>query len=255
MAAGSGHKKYRNSSITNKGGSIIMTINENIISTKKTARTAGLLFITATVASVIGYLIILSPFLDSPDFLTRIAENRIKVILGVIIDAINCVAVVAIPVILFPIFKKHNETLAVGYVGSRIIESVILIIGHISHLLLVSLSGQYVRSEAANTAIIQNLGAFVLSIGEWTHLLGPMIAFSLTALILNFLFYRSKLVPSFISVWGLIGAVMLLATGLAGMFGFNPFSTVGVVLTLPIALNEMVLAVWLIIKGFNSTSD
>ncbi len=78
-----------------------------------------------------------------------------------------------------------------------------------------------------------------------------MIAFSIGALILNYLLYQSKLIPRFISVWGLIGAVLLLAAGLLGMFGLSPASMISIILTIPIGLNEMVLAVWLIGKGFN----
>ena len=85
-------------------------------------------------------------------------------------------------------------------------------------------------------------------------MLGPMIVLSLTALILNYILYQSRLVPRFISVWGLIGAALMLAAGLLGMFGLSPFSTIVILLGLPLALNEMVLAVWLIVKGFNSSA-
>jgi hypothetical protein len=92
-----------------------------------------------------------------------------------------------------------------------------------------------------------------LGVYGWTWLLGPMIVLSLTALILNYMLYQSRLVPRFISVWGLIGALLMLAAGLLGMFGLSRFSTITILLTLPLALNEMVLAVWLIVKGFNSS--
>ncbi len=167
---------------------------------------------------------------------------------------INCGAVVAIPIMLFPIFKKHNEALAIGYVGSRIIESGTLIVGSISLLSLLTLSQEYVQAAAPDASYFQTLGTLLLSVSDWTNLLGAMIFFSLTALILNYLLYQSKLIPRFISVWGLIGATLLLAAGLLGMFGLSPSSTISIFLTLPIALNEMVLAVWLIVKGFNKES-
>ena len=98
---------------------------------RKTAIIVGVLFITATVVSSL-YYVILDPILDAPDYLIKVSENANQVIIGVLLYLIDCAAVVAIPIMLFPIFKKHNESLALGYVGSRIIESVTLIVGHIS---------------------------------------------------------------------------------------------------------------------------
>jgi len=87
-------------------------------------------------------------------------------------------------------------------------------------------------------------------------LLGVEFVFSLTALILNYLLFRSKLVPRFISVWGLIGATLLLVSGFLVMFGLSPSPTsaISMLLSLPISVQEMVFAVWLIVKGFNSSA-
>jgi hypothetical protein len=106
-------------------------------SNKKTARIVGVLFITATVASILATFGFLDPILNAPDYLIGVSANETQWIIGVLIDAINSAAVVVIAVMLFPILKKHNEALALGYVASRIIESVILIAGHISQLSLV----------------------------------------------------------------------------------------------------------------------
>ena len=219
-------------------------------SNRKTAIIVGVLFIIATVASSL-YYVILDPVLNTPDYLTKVSENANQVIIGVLLYLIDCAAVVVIPIMLFPIFKKHNEALAIGYVGSRIIESVTLIVGHISLLSLLTLSQEYVQAAAADASHFQILGALLLSVVDWTHLLGVEIVFTLTALILNYLLYQSKLVPRFLSVWGLIGAVLLLASGFLGMFGLRPASPISMFFTLPIAVQEMVFAVWLIVKGFN----
>ena len=164
----------------------------------------------------------------------------------------HSVAVVVIPVMLFPIFKKHNEALALGYLASRIIESVILIVGSICLLSLLPLSQEFLKAGAPEASYFEVLGTLVLAISELIQLFGATIIFSLTALILNYVFYQSKLVPRFISVWGLIGVPLMFAAGLLGIFGFSPFSTIGTLMVVPLALNEMVLAVWLIVKGFNS---
>ncbi len=219
-------------------------------SNRKIAIIVGVLFITATVVSMLS-LVILPPILNAPDYLINVSENENQVIIGVLFYLIDCAAVVVIPIMLFPIFKKHNEALALGYVGSRIIESVTLIVGHISLLSLLTLSQEYVQAAATDASHFQALGALLLSVHDWIHLLGVEIVFALTALILNYILYQSKLIPRFISVWGLIGAILLLALGLLRMFGFSPTSAF---FTFPIAINEMVLAIWLIAKGFNPSA-
>jgi hypothetical protein len=218
-------------------------------SNRKTARIVGVLFITATVASSLSFAIF-DPILNAPDILVNVSANITQVIIGVLLLLIDCAAVVAIPVMLVPIFKKHNEALALGYVGARIIESVILIVGTIILLSLLTLSQEYVQAAAPDASYFQTLGTLLLAVYEWALLVGIMIVFSLTALILNYLLYQSELIPRFISVWGLIGATLLLAVGLLEIFGFNLTE----ILSIPIALQEMVFAVWLIVKGFNSSA-
>jgi len=216
---------------------------------RKTARIVGLLFITATVASSLSFAIF-DPILNAPDILVNVSANITQVIIGVLLLLIDCAAVVAIPVMLVPIFKKHNEALALGYVGARIIESVILIVGTIILLSLLTLSQEYVQAAAPDASYFQTLGTLLLAVYEWALLVGIMIVFSLTALILNYLLYQSELIPRWLSVWGLIGATLLLAVGLLEIFGFNLTE----ILSIPIALQEMVFAVWLIVKGFNSSA-
>ena len=108
---------------------------------------------------------------------------------------------------------------------------------------------------ALGASHFQTLGTLILAERGWNFLIGTNIIFSLNALILNYMFYQSRFVPRFLSVWGLIGAPLILAAGLLDMFDLiGPFSTSKILLALPIAVFEMVLAVWLIAKGFNSSA-
>jgi hypothetical protein len=221
---------------------------------RKTAITVGALLIVATVASILGSLVILSPILNAPDYLVEVAANENQMSLGILLELTNSIAVVLIAVLLFPIIKKYSGALAIGYVSFRTIESVILIVGSISLLSLLTLSQEYVQAALPDTPYFQALASVLVSVHDWTDLLGAMIVFSLTALILNYFLYQSNLVPRFISVWGLVGAVLMLAAGLFGLFGLGYLSPISILLGLPLALNEMVLAVWLIVKGFNSSA-
>jgi len=228
-----------------------MTTKEKTNSTKKTAIIVGILFITATVTYMLGsgYL---DPILYAPDNLTNVSANANQVLMGTLLEFINHIAVVCIPFMIFPIFRKHNESLALGYVVFRIIESVILIVGSISILSLLTLSQEFVNAGAPDASYFLTFGTVLLSIRDWSILLGVNIIFPIGALIFNYHLYQSKLVPRWLSGWGSIGAVLLFARGasLLAIFGFNQF----VLLTLPIWVQEMVFAVWLIVKGFNSST-
>lgn len=236
---------------TEKSTSIVHASNRDngvtaIDTHKKIARIVGVFFIVATVASSLGF-VILDPILMAPDILVAFSANSTQAILGVFLLLINCAAIVAIPVMLFPILKKQSEIGAVGYLGSRIIESAILTVGAISLLLLWTLSQESVQAAVHDPSRFETWGTRLLAVYDWSLLIGIMIVFSLTALILNYLFYQSKLIPRWLSGWGLIGALLLLAAGLLEIFGLSPSE----IWSLPIASQEMVLAVWLIIKGFS----
>ena len=211
---------------------------------RKTAIIVGLLFIAATVFSILGTLVFIGPILDGSDYLTNVYANENQVLIGVLFEIIAADASASTAIALFPIFRKYNEALALGYVSGRTIEAVFIIVSAISALLLLTLGREYAAGvpDASN---FQTLGTLLLAERDWSFLVGPNIVFSLNALMASYLLYQSRLVPRFLSVWGLIGAPLILALGLLYMFGLPRFSPVSVLLALPIALFEMVLAVWL----------
>jgi hypothetical protein len=226
-----------------------MTSKEKMTSNRKTARIVGVLFITATVASSLGF-VFLVPILNAPDILFNVTANTTQMSIGVLLLLIDSAAVVGIAVMLFPILKKQSEALALGYVGFRIIEAVMIIVAVIIPLALLTFSQEYVQATAPDASYLQTLSTLLLTVWDWALLLGIMIVFSLTALILNYLLYKSELVPRWLSGWGFIGATLLLAAGLVKIFGIN----LSDIINLPIALQEMVFAIWLIVKGLNSSA-
>ena len=219
---------------------------------RKTAIIVGVLFIIATVAGFLS-VAFLGPVLDNPDYLINFSANENQVIIGALIDLIGAAAFVIIAIVIFPILKKHSEGLALGYIVARSFEAVPFIIGNISLLSLITLSQAYVGAGAPDASNFLPASTSLRAIYDWTQLLGPRVLASLAAVPFYYLLYQSKLLPRWISVWGLVGAPLYFAAGLLPMFGLlDPFSPVGVILFLPAALLEMVLAVWLIVKGFNS---
>lgn len=218
-----------------------------------TARIVGVLFIVATGFAVAGNLL-LGPIRDESDYLASFSTHENRVIMGVLTEVVLAVAVVGIAVLLFPILKRQDEGLALGYVGVRILEATIILIGGISSLLLLTVSQDFVGAGAPSDSEFGPLGALMLEVRDWTDALGPTLMFGITALILYPMLYRGELVPRWLSVWGFVGAVLLVVVGVMVLSGESPTSTVSILLTLPIAVNEMVLALWLIVKGFGAST-
>jgi Domain of unknown function (DUF4386) len=225
-----------------------MTIKTKTNLYKTNARVAGALFLIAMVTSLVGAGII-ETVLSTPDYLLKASSNETQLVLGVLLELTNGIAVIGIAVTLFPVLKKESEALALGYVGFRIIESVIIIAALISPLALIALSQEYVSAGAPAASYFQTVGGSFLEVRSlWLGaLLG--IVFSLAALIFYYLLYGSRLVPRWISIWGLIAVILLFAWNLLELFGIS--ISAGIILGLPIILNEIFLGIWLIVKGFD----
>jgi len=202
---------------------------------KRTARIVGVLFIAATVVSILGTLVFLGPALDDPDYLIKVSANENQVLIGVLLEIIAAGAVAGTGITLFPIFKKHNEALALGYAAGRTVEGVFIIVSAIGALLLLTLSREYVAG-APDASHFQTLGTVLRAERDWNFLVGPNLVFSLNALMLSYMLYQSRLVPRWLSVWGLIGAPLILAATLLRVFGvITLFSPIAALLALPIS--------------------
>jgi len=224
-----------------------------MISNRKTAIIVGVLFLTATATAMLGDSLIGS-ILNAPDYLMNVYPNRTQVIIGVLIAFIDGLAVVGIAVLLFPILKKHNEPIALGYVGIRTAEFPLILVWLISPLLLITLSQEYVKAGDPDASSFQTLGAVLLALRHWAWRLIYIIN-GVASLMLAYLLYQSKLIPRSISVLGLIGgAVLLLGTSL-DMFGLLDVNQgAGLLTVLPGGLFELILPIWLFVKGFNSSA-
>jgi len=219
---------------------------------RKTAIIVGVLFIIGTVAGILS-VVFTSSILNAPDYLMKVSANENKIIIGALFILVMGFVLAMVPVIMFPIFKKHNETLAIGYVVFRgALETITSIIIAISWLLLLPLSQEYVKAVSPDTSYFQTFGTLLQRV---TQLPMPVFVFGLGALIFYYLLYQSKLIPRWLSVWGIIAIILHLITGVLILFGAqSDFSTSNLIMNFPIFLQEMVMAVWLIVKGFNPSA-
>ena len=184
---------------------------------KKTARVVGVLFIIGTVAGILSR-VVTGPIQNAQDPLMSVPASESRLVVGALFILLMGLALAMVPVLLFPILRKHNEALALGYVVFRGgLEAVTYLAIAASWLFLVPLSQIYAQAGALDASNVQALGTLLLEAKEIGSIL--TIVFCLGALILKYLLYQTKLVPRWLSGWGLIAIVPYLAAGLLAMFG------------------------------------
>jgi len=217
---------------------------------RTTARVVGALFIIATVAGVFS-LAFQEPT-AADDYLTQASAGADRVAAGAVLVLIMTVVVVAIAIVIHPVLRRVSERLALGYVVARTIEGMTFVISTIGALTLLALSRAFNAADDPAAAPYQTLGEAVQAGRDWTDAVLGVTAFAVGALILNYSLYRARLVPRWLSTWGLIGAGLFLAAGMLVLFGLEPFSAIQNTLDAPLAIQEMVFAVWLLVKGFDA---
>ena len=221
---------------------------------RATAIIVGVLYIIGTVAGILS-VVLSTPILDGPDLLIKVAANETQFVIAALFVLLMGLALAMVPVMLFPIFRKINEVLAVGYVVFRgALETVTSIAVVITWLFLSIVGREYVAAGAPDASYFQALGSLLK---EGNDSLAPImgIVFSLGALMLYYLLYQAKLIPRWISGWGVFAILLHLASSFLIMFHLQrAFSTSNLVMNSQIFLQEMVMAVWLIVKGFNQSA-
>ncbi|WP_426448295.1 DUF4386 domain-containing protein [Paenibacillus sp. S-38] len=223
-------------------------------SNQRAAKLVGVLFILAAVTAVIG-LVLYNPILQGPDYLIQGSRHEGQVILGAVMELILVVSAVGTATTMFPILRKHNETIALWHVCFRFLEAVVITVGIISVLSLLTLSREFAAAGAPDAVSFQASGTVLKAIHDWTFLLGPNFMLGINTMMYSYIFYKSRLVPRFIPILGMTGAALIFSCSLLVMFGvIEQLSVWGAVLALPVAANEMILAVWLLVRGFNGSA-
>ena len=219
---------------------------------QKTARLAGWLFIVTFVVSIPAALVLYTPLLDHPNYIVGAgADGRIA--FGAFLEMILIIANIGTAVVLFPILKRQNESLALGFVTARVMESVFIAVGILSLMAVVTLR-QDVGAAGGDSLVIA--GRSLVAVHDWTFLLGPGWVVGVgNGLILGYLMYRSELVPRRMTWLGLIGGPLIILSGTLVLFNvIEPGSSAQVIATIPEFFWELSLGIYLIVKGFRPSS-
>jgi hypothetical protein len=221
-----------------------------VTSTRRIALAAGVLFIITFVTSIPA-LYLFQPVLDDPaGYIAGSGADNTRIFVGASLELLLIVANVATAVVLFPILKRQNEMLALGYVTARLVESTFIAIGLVSVLGVVSL-----QQQCATGADAGSVGVALAAIKDWTFLLGPGFIVGIgNGLLLGYLMYESGLVPRRMAMLGLIGGPLICVSGVLVLLGVFEQGGAGQgIATIPEFFWELSLGVWLTVKGFNAS--
>jgi hypothetical protein len=221
---------------------------------RKTAVMVGILFIIGTVSGILAG-VFTAPIHAGSMYPLNISASETQWIIGTLLILLMGLSLAMVPVLLYPIFRKHNEVLAFGAVLFRgVFEAVGETLLVISFFLLLTLSEIYTKTGVINASIFQTLGSMLIAAGHWIQMIDGIV-FSVGTLMIFALFYQTRLIPRWLSGWGCIGAVLYFIAEIVSMLSplhTSPDIGVGIgLLLVPTAIQEMVFAVWLIVKGFN----
>ena len=215
------------------------------------ARTTGVLFILTFITSIAG-VFAYGTALSDPSYVTGAGADS-RVFLGAFLEVLLIITNIGCAVVLFPLLKRQNETLALAYVAARIVECTFILVGLISVLAIETLRQTAAGADSGSLLIV---GKALHAIHDWTFLLGPGFADGVgTGMILGWLMYRSGLVSRRMALFGVIGGPLLAASGIAVLLGIIPQGgAVQGIATLPEVIWEAFLGLWLTFKGFKAAA-
>ena len=214
-------------------------------STRKTARVAGALYLLTFVS--IPTLALYGAIRD-PNYIIGSGPDT-SVLIGAVLEIIVALAGIGTAVALYPVLKKQNEGVALGFVGSRVLEASTIFAGVAFLLTIVSLRQAGAGADALVT------GHALVTMYDRIFLIGQSFMPAVNDLLLGFLLYRSRLVPRVLPLIGIVGAALLVASDIAVLFGLiGQRAAPAALAALPVALFEFSLGVWLVVKGFNPSA-
>jgi len=216
-------------------------------STRKTAVLAGVLFIIATVAGIAGTTLAAIP--TGEGYLTGLSAQATQVAAGALLHIIAYAASAGIAVALYPVLKQWHAGLALGSVVFRTLEAAFYMVGLACVLSLLTLAQQFTSALAADRVALQAVADALQSVHNRAGLLG-VFAFCTGGFLYYGIFLKTRLIPRWLSGWGIAAVILMLLACVLSLFSGNLISSY-IPLASQIFLQEMVLAVWLIVKGFD----
>jgi hypothetical protein len=216
---------------------------------RTSARIVGLLFVAGMVIGIGGNVLVLS-ILGAPDPLSNVSANSMLVAVAAFAWLLTVVGDAAHGVLMFPILKQqHSERIAIGYFAARIVDAVFIAVMALFILLQIPLASEYIKAGGSDASFLQALSTMFVQVNLYAYHIA-MFTLGIAGLLLCYVFYKAKLVPRLVAVWGLIGYAILFCGSALEVLGFN----LQTIHAIPGGLWELFIGVWLIVKGFNPSA-
>ena len=219
--------------------------------TTRNARVSGVFYLITFAASIPAAYYFLAPVLQDPNYIVGSGADT-RVAIGCLLDVVNALACVGTAVAVYPVVRRQNESLALGFVTSRMLEAAVIMVGVVSLLTVVTLRQDLSGGPVANQASLLATGHALVAIRNWTFVFGPNLCAALNALLFGTLLYRSRLVPRAIPALGLIGAPLLLAATFAVAAGAVEQGSPWFVGALPVAAWELSVGLYMTVGGLKT---
>jgi hypothetical protein len=211
------------------------------------ARIVGAIYLAGFVVGIVGNTLIQS-ILGAPDHLSTISAHSMTLAVGAVLWLMAVAGDAAHGVLMFPILKQHNERIAFGYLAARIVDASFIAVMVLFILLQIPLGSEYLKAGVTDASHLQSLSIVSVQVSQYAYDIA-MSTLGIAGCMLCFAFYRAKLIPRWIAVWGLVGYAIIFCGMVSEIMG----SGLGLVSSIPGGLWEVFVGVWLIVKGFNSS--
>jgi hypothetical protein len=222
-------------------------------SLRRTALIGGALYVLTFASSIPAVLLLRTSVLRKPDYIVGPGPDT-AVLLACVLDLINALAGVGTAVVLYSVVKRQSEAVALGFIGSRLLEAAVITTGVVSLLAVVTLR-QGAAAAGADEVVLVTVGQSLVTVRDWTFVLGPILMAGVNALLLGSMLYRSRLVPRIIPLVGLVGGPLMIISAVALIFGiWEQASVWHGIAAVPIFAWELSLGIWLVVKGFSPSS-
>ena len=221
---------------------------------KRSSIVIGLLFILASAAAIAG-LLLYAPLLKNPEYMLKGPTSEFHITLGALFELITAAAVAGTAITLFPYLRKRSESRAVAYLGFRLLEAFLIVLGLICLLTVLTLRKQFEGGSPLDGSALQVSATELIAIHDWTFMLGPNFMLGLNTLMYTSVLFQTRLIPRPLAILGIVGALSVFTAAILELFGvITQMSTPGGILAAPVAIFEIAFAVYLIVRGFNPTA-
>src|SRR5215203_7398145 len=213
---------------------------------RTTARVVGILYVAGLVIGI-GGMVLIQSILGAPDHLSAVSASSMLLAIGAVLWLMPAAGDAAHGVLMFPILKQQqSERIAIGYLGFRIVNAVFIAVMVLFILLQIPLASEYIKAGGSDASFLQALSTMFVQVNLYAYHIA-MFTLGIAGLLLCYTFYRAKLVPRLVAIWGLVGYATILCGSVLEVLGFNLLS----IHAIPGGLWELFIGVWLIVKGFN----